>query len=85
MFPLEGKGRGNGASPFETPLKETAAVLTSPGELWFVLWNLSSSHLGPLSFVSGRARQCGKSQHDAKCSQERSSFEVRAFRLLQVG
>lgn len=45
---------------------------------------MSSSHPGPLPFVSRRAEQCGKNKNDAKYSQEMHSFEVRAFRLLQM-
>lgn len=45
---------------------------------------LHPSIQGLLPFGSRGAGQYGKNPKDAKSSQERSSFEVRAFRLLQM-
>ena len=64
------------------------AILSSLSswELGALLGNLSSSHpprhLGPL--VLGEQGSEGRTKTVLKCSQERSSFETRAFRLLCI-
>lgn len=82
MFPW--RARVEEATWSEDLLKETQllSLLSAHGNLGPLLWIWSSSH--PSSFVSRRAGQRRKNQNDAKYSWGRSSFEVRAFRLLQM-